>query len=122
MADLFNILKTLVKQASHNKSAGTRVTEIIDLVNRNNPQWDDNEVDMYARAIYRVAPLLFNDPVLVESVLKKIMLYGGMDPALMKELADLNQKMSQGKFSNSGEALAHIGGSFANFSQSLDHL
>jgi len=122
MADLFTTLQRLVKQGGITKEARSRVDEIIALVNRNNPQWDDDEVDMYARAVYRVAPRLFSDPVLIESVLKKIMLYGGLDPALMKELADLNQKMVMGNHNNVKEALTLMGSSFADFSQSIDHL
>lgn len=104
MADLFSILKSLVNHPPEplEKNAGA-VGSVIALVNRNNPQWDDNEVEMYARAVYKVAPKIFSDPVLVESVLKKIMLYGGIDPALMKELAELNSKMS-GFPQPSGEA------------------
>ena len=69
------------------------VQQVIDTVNRNNPQWDDNQVEMYAKTIFKLAPKIFDDPVLVESVLKKIFLYGGIDPSLMRELVALNRQM-----------------------------
>jgi len=68
-----------------------KLERTLEIVNRNHPEWDDTQVLLYGRALMKVVPTLFDDPMMVESILSKIMLYGGLDPSMLTELAKINK-------------------------------
>jgi len=68
-----------------------KLERTLETVNRNHPEWDDQEVLLYGRALMKVVPNLFDDPMMVESILSKIMLYGGLDPSMITELGKMNK-------------------------------
>jgi len=70
-----------------------KLEHTLEIVNRNHPEWDDDQVLLYGRALMKVAPKMFDDPILVESIINKIMLYGGLDPTMVHELGKINKTL-----------------------------
>jgi len=55
------------------------------------PQWNRAELQKYLLTIAQIAPKLFNSPYAIEEILKKAFNYGGLEPGMLLQYANMTR-------------------------------
>lgn len=72
---------------------GPVIMNTIAKVKQRNPNWDDNFLLNSISTIGIYAPSVLLDPNLTYQVVRRIDMYGGVEPTLIKELQDIEHSM-----------------------------
>lgn len=68
------------------RARNINVAEVAKVLTRKNPQWDKEEVMKYLVQLKLHVPEVLLDPYAVEEVVRRAILYGGLDPSYIEQL------------------------------------
>jgi len=86
-------MQIVAQSAPYHGSISAMKREMVPLMQKKFPELDKSKLEKYIVDIYRIAPFIFVSPAVVESALKRVVTYDGIDVAFAKELAAANQNI-----------------------------
>lgn len=87
------LLADLVKTAAFSELVTPqRIKQVIQTLKRTHPEWGEEFIEKYVPAIAKYAPTILLDTNILEHVMKKIYMYGGLEPSMLNELVEIERK------------------------------
>lgn len=87
-------LASIVKTAALSRMlTPQRIKQVIQLLKRKHPEWGEEFIEKYVPTIAKYAPTTLLDMNILEHVMKKVYMYGGLEPSMLNELADVERKI-----------------------------
>jgi len=70
---------------------------VVSAMKKRHPEWTEDFVEGNLRTMVKYAPSILADLNLVEQLLKKVYMYGSIEPSMLKELAELEEAFSKNR-------------------------